>query len=474
MAIHCTYCREPATLLCSCNYDYLCSNCILAHITANSDRVHCFQQAGKALPHYPVVLKAHAKHMAKVAIRAEIERLESYKRNYTEAINSRTDLVVRQISNAIEIKLAKLHSQVENAKRNAEEFVNLIQKEHTKKNCSEVNIFMRNCDRHRVLFDQIQLFNTSEAVITYEAQLKVYCDANLVFPSQMLRDLTQNTLGEVNTFSRQQRVSNDSSPDKERLVTLFNRRETLCRNSGGPYCHVITITPDREVFLTGILIGGGGSVATSCTLESLEVVMMGFSQGKILYSHPSEVLGFNKAEGTAKVAFYSAVRLLENTPHTIIARYQKDSAHWTFTGSLPSRCEGVTFSFSSTKLSSEDRLSHADSLGVNAISGFYYNFTGVNVSAQNWVSFKVKKPVMPGQVVVVAGSLPELGSWDPSRGLNLTWTAGDFWQADLYTSSPFIFKYVLVKYNSLCEWEGGLNRSVEEVRGNLNLNDEWH
>ena len=33
----------------------------------------------------------------------------------------------------------------------------------------------------------------------------------------------------------------------------------------------------------------------------------------------------------------------------------------------------------------------------------------------------------PGEHLVVCGGIPELGSWDPSKGLKLSWAPGDGW-----------------------------------------------
>lgn len=50
------------------------------------------------------------------------------------------------------------------------------------------------------------------------------------------------------------------------------------------------------------------------------------------------------------------------------------------------------------------------------------------------------RPTSPGEAVVICGSVPELGSWDPEKGLKLTWHDGHNWRGRVEMPADTIFE----------------------------------
>lgn len=467
----CKLCNKPSSQLCSCNYSTLCSTCIPNHLKAFPLRVHCFQQAQSFTPHYQAVLKTQVKHMSKIAIRKEIENIEHFKQNYLKAIDSRTELVVSQIHEVVNSKVLKFQQSVALAKQSAENFSNKTEANQTKTVCLETNILLRNCERRGGDLEGLPLFDVHETVSTYEAELSRYCNAHLVFPSRVLQEITNGTLRDICSY--QSSNDNDCNPDQERHVVLFKERGAVCVSAGAPYTEVISFISQREIFITAVVLAGGVSISTACVLESLEIRVMNRSQGVVIYEHPChEVLGYNKAGGTSKVILKSAVRIIQDLPCTIRAVYRSRDAHYTFHGSLPSHCDGVSFTFITTKMEGGDVSLYKNSLTTNSIAGFCFNFTGKLEVSPSRVTFAVKKATQHGQIVVVAGSHHMLGRWDPAKGLSLAWSSGDVWRGTFITSEPFTFKYVCVSSDSTTEWKSGPNYSAE-LTSSLSFDHTW-
>jgi len=70
----------------------------------------------------------------------------------------------------------------------------------------------------------------------------------------------------------------------------------------------------------------------------------------------------------------------------------------------------------------------------------------------------------PGDRIVVVGSLPQLGMWDPHRGLTLTTSPRDFpsWSGEVAVArgTSFEYKFVRVSANRDVTWEFGANRKL--------------
>ncbi|GLC39272.1 hypothetical protein PLESTM_000872100 [Pleodorina starrii] len=79
-----------------------------------------------------------------------------------------------------------------------------------------------------------------------------------------------------------------------------------------------------------------------------------------------------------------------------------------------------------------------------------------------------------GEAFAVVGSVPELGSWDPTRAVKMTWTAGDVWLAhvQLPVDTEVQYKYVRInKDGAVVAWEGvdAANGGAGGPMGNINL-----
>ena len=68
----------------------------------------------------------------------------------------------------------------------------------------------------------------------------------------------------------------------------------------------------------------------------------------------------------------------------------------------------------------------------------------------------------PGQSLKVVGSIPQLGGWDPAKGLALEWKPGHAWSASLtLPSHDQMEAKVIVEENGRCTWEPGCNRKID-------------
>lgn len=450
MEVLCSTCNDTAAVLCSCNYSYLCSSCVPSHLASTSTKIHCFQQTTHVIKHYSAVLKSSSLYLCKSAIIAEIAKIEKFKVDYTEAIHSRSALVIQQIREAVNHKTATLQTEVAKAKNTAQLFAKQLLAQPTRESYYETQTFFKNCIRLKANVKTLPYFRLYEAVATYEAGLALYCEAHLVFPTQILRDLTQNTLAE---YSSHKPLPDNDCREEDRCISLFKEKGAVCQLIDNPYSEGITLTADRECFLTALRLGGSTGEYETCQIERLEVRM----KGTIIYSHPNALtLGFSN-EGYVKVNLSKAVRILKGVPHTISVVYREADVHFTFQGKLPSDCEGISIVFASPKLNTGDLLSYRSALKTNAIAGFYYNLSGVPRIARSIINFICHKPTHYGEVVIVVGSTSALGMWDPSKGLELKWTAGNHWRGSFEASEPFTFKYVL-RSESTFVWESGPNR----------------
>lgn len=79
------------------------------------------------------------------------------------------------------------------------------------------------------------------------------------------------------------------------------------------------------------------------------------------------------------------------------------------------------------------------------------------------VKFKIKKELQFGDRLAVVGSADMLGKWDAAKGLELVWSDGHVWQAEVTLPSGMDVEYkcVVVRGSGEAEWEGGNNRSVK-------------
>ena len=91
----------------------------------------------------------------------------------------------------------------------------------------------------------------------------------------------------------------------------------------------------------------------------------------------------------------------------------------------------------------------------------------VSTAKVHSVRFAVKCQTVFGEVVKVVGSERELGEWNPSNGLRLSWSEGNVWVAEIESRVGCVmeFKIVIVTTGGGLNWEKGENHRFE-VTGN--------
>lgn len=91
---------------------------------------------------------------------------------------------------------------------------------------------------------------------------------------------------------------------------------------------------------------------------------------------------------------------------------------------------------------------------------------------------RVHHRVAFGHKVLLVGSAYELGHWDPQRGVELAWSAGDMWsgRVDIRRSeiAKLEYKYVVSVDHNVFQWENCKNRYILKapVR-ELVVTDQW-
>ncbi|GFR46509.1 hypothetical protein Agub_g8092, partial [Astrephomene gubernaculifera] len=100
--------------------------------------------------------------------------------------------------------------------------------------------------------------------------------------------------------------------------------------------------------------------------------------------------------------------------------------------------------------------------GGDAISGSSGSSGLTDREVLSLVHFTVPQHVtVPGQHLVLVGSLPALGGWNPAGGVQLRWGPGHVWSAELPVGRLQDFEAKVVYYeNGSYSWEPGPNRSV--------------
>ncbi|MGN8026325.1 carbohydrate-binding module family 20 domain-containing protein [Microbacterium sp. 22242] len=93
------------------------------------------------------------------------------------------------------------------------------------------------------------------------------------------------------------------------------------------------------------------------------------------------------------------------------------------------------------------------------------------------VAFTAYTSVDAGQKLVVVGSDPALGSWDPAKGLVLSSASYPVWHgsAAIPAGTSFEYKYAKVSADGAVEWESRPNRTATvPADGALAFNDGWN
>ena len=102
-------------------------------------------------------------------------------------------------------------------------------------------------------------------------------------------------------------------------------------------------------------------------------------------------------------------------------------------------------------------LDKAMKIGKDKQTGFTYEF-----------NFAIKYETLFEERLVITGEPDFLGHWDPLKGLELEWTPGGIWKANILVGEgsikDFEYKYVCVKKQEV-RWENGKNRLLNITDG---------
>jgi len=77
--------------------------------------------------------------------------------------------------------------------------------------------------------------------------------------------------------------------------------------------------------------------------------------------------------------------------------------------------------------------------------------------------------------VVVVGSIPQLGSWNPAAGVPLSSATYPVWRGSvtLPRGTTFEYKYLKRDESGNVLWESGANRVTTTSGSTLTLSDSW-
>ncbi|MDG4763559.1 carbohydrate-binding module family 20 domain-containing protein [Solwaraspora sp. WMMD406] len=100
---------------------------------------------------------------------------------------------------------------------------------------------------------------------------------------------------------------------------------------------------------------------------------------------------------------------------------------------------------------------------------------GDDPPAEAAVSFRIDATTWYGQQVLVVGSSPALGAWDPAGAVALAATEYPVWTGTVSLPAGEAFEYKFIKRapNGTVTWESGVNRSHTPVGGPVTLTGTW-
>lgn len=114
------------------------------------------------------------------------------------------------------------------------------------------------------------------------------------------------------------------------------------------------------------------------------------------------------------------------------------------------------------------RLAQSSTLGNNAetpsiVATRYAAQAGP--CATSTINFGVNATTSIGQTIWVVGDAPELGSWNPANGVQLSSSAYPFWSAQVHvpSNSAVSYKYVRKDASGNVTWESGANRTIRST-----------
>ena len=90
------------------------------------------------------------------------------------------------------------------------------------------------------------------------------------------------------------------------------------------------------------------------------------------------------------------------------------------------------------------------------------------------INFEIKFDTFIGQSISIIGSIDKLGNWDEYKALNMNWTEGNIWKANIEHDDikSFEYKFIFMENGAIKKWEDGINRifSFSQIKNILEPN----
>ena len=90
------------------------------------------------------------------------------------------------------------------------------------------------------------------------------------------------------------------------------------------------------------------------------------------------------------------------------------------------------------------------------------------------INFEIKFDTFLGQSISIIGSIDKLGNWNEYKALNMNWTEGNIWKANMEYDDikGFEYKFIFMENGSIKKWEDGINRifSFTQIKNLLEPN----
>ena len=90
------------------------------------------------------------------------------------------------------------------------------------------------------------------------------------------------------------------------------------------------------------------------------------------------------------------------------------------------------------------------------------------------INFEIKFDTFIGQSISIIGSIDKLGNWDEYKALNMNWTEGNIWKANIEYDDikGFEYKFIFMENGDIKKWEDGINRifSFSQIKNILEPN----
>ena len=90
------------------------------------------------------------------------------------------------------------------------------------------------------------------------------------------------------------------------------------------------------------------------------------------------------------------------------------------------------------------------------------------------INFEIKFDTFIGQSISIIGSIDKLGNWDEYKALNMNWTEGNIWKANIEydDNKGFEYKFIFMENGAIKKWEDGINRifSFSKIKNLLEPN----